>query len=96
MKRQFFTLFTTGVLCAALTGGAFASSSAASLGKTQVVSELEQRAQRLEWEAQATKGVPWAQLEMRALHMRHLAEKIKAGESVDAQEIDRLLRQEPQ
>jgi len=38
MKQQFFTLFTTGALCAALTGGAFADSSAPSRDMTQVVS----------------------------------------------------------
>jgi hypothetical protein len=96
MKQSFFTLFTTGTLCAALTGGAFAGPSAPSWDKTQVVSQLEQKAQELDQEAQTTKGAGQALLEMQGHHLSHLAEKMKAGESVDPREIDRLLSQGPQ
>jgi TolA-binding protein len=96
MKQQFFMLFTTGALCAALTGAAFAGSSASSQDETQVVSQLEQRSQKLEQEAQTTKGAGQALMEMQARGMNHDAEKIQAGEPVNPQEVDRLLSEGPQ
>jgi hypothetical protein len=96
MKRQFFTLFTTGVLCTSLTASAFAGSPTADTEKAELISKLEQRAHRLEWDAQGTKGVPRAQLEQRSLRVKKLIERLKAGETVDPQEIDKLLQKGPQ
>ena len=93
MKRQFFTLLTTGVFCASLTAGAFASSPTADKAKIELISKLEQRAHRLEWDAQGTKGVPRARLEQRSLRVKKMIERLKAGETVDPQEIDKLLQQ---
>ena len=56
MKRQFFTLLTTGVLCVSLTAGAFAGSPQAEFDKARSISKLEQKARWLERDAQATKG----------------------------------------
>jgi hypothetical protein len=96
MKRQFFTLLTTGVLSIALAAGAFAASPAADFDKDKVVSQLERRAQRLEWQAQATKGAGRQELELQRFHMKKLIERLKAGEAVDPQEIDMLLKKGPQ
>ena len=96
MKRQFFTLLTAGVTCASLTAGAFAAPPAADSEKAQLVSKLEQRAQRLERQAQATKGAGRQEMELQRLRVKKLIERIQAGESVDPQEIDTLLRKGPQ
>ena len=96
MKRQFFTLLTTGTLCAPLTVGALAGSPAADSEKAQFVSKLEQRAQRLEWNAQATKGAARQELEMQRFRLKKMIKRIEAGEEIDRQEIDTLLRQGPQ
>jgi len=96
MKRQFFTLFTTGVLCASLTADAFAGSPQAAFDKARVISGLEQRARWLESDAQATKGAGRQELEMQRFQIKKLIERIRAGAYVQPQEIDRLLREEPQ
>ncbi len=96
MKRQFFTLFATGVLCASLTAGAFAGSPEAAFRKAQVISQLEQRAQRLGQHAQTTKGAGRQEFELQQRQVKQLIERIRAGESVDPQEIDNLLRKGPQ
>ena len=93
MKRQVFTLLTAGVLCTSLTGGAFASSSAADAEKDKVVSQLEKRAQRLEQHAQGTKGGGRQEFEIQRHQIQDLIGRIKAGEAVDPQELDKLLRQ---
>jgi hypothetical protein len=95
MKRQFFTLFTAGVFCASLTAGAFAAGppAADTAAKDRLISKLEQRAHALDWDAQGTKGVPRARLEQRSLRVKKLIERLKAGETVDPQEIDKLLQQ---
>ncbi len=96
MKRQFFILFTTGIFCASLTAGAFANSSSTGSEKGRVVSQLEKRAQRLEQHAQGTKGAGRQEFELQRRQVQDLIERIKAGESVDPQEIDHLLRKGPQ
>lgn len=95
MKRQFFTLFAAGVLCAALTAGAFAGSPTAATDKDKVIQELEQQAHRFEWEAQATKGLPRTQREFQSLRVKRLIQRLQAGEAVDPQEIDKLLKEQP-
>jgi len=96
MKRQFFTLFTTGVLCASLTAGAFAGSPQLEFDKAKVIAKLEQRARRLEWDAQTTKGAGRQELELQRFRVRKLIKRIEAGEDVDRQEILRLLGEGPQ
>lgn len=95
MTRQFVTLFTAGVLCASLAAPVFAASPTANMEKDKVVSELEQQAHRLEWEAQATKGVPRAQREFQSLQVKKLIQRLQAGEAVDSHEIDKLLKEQP-
>jgi hypothetical protein len=92
MKRQLFTLFATGVFCASLTGGVFATSPPADAARERLIAQLEQRAHRLDWDAQGTKGVPRARLEQQSLRVKRLIERLKAGETVDPQEIDKLLQ----
>jgi len=96
MNRKFFTLLTTGALCVSLTAGAFANSGSTNPEKSNAVSQLENQSQRLEQHAQATKGIPRQELELQRFKVRQLIERIKAGESVDPREIDKLLRQGPQ
>lgn len=96
MKRQFFMLFTTGVLCVSLTAGALAGSPQAAFDEARVISGLEQRARRLEWDAQTTKGAGRQERELQRFQIKKLIERIKAGAYVQPQEIDRLLREEPQ
>lgn len=96
MERYVFTLLTVGVLCTSLTTGAFTASPAADSEKTRLVSKLEQRAQRLGRHAQTTKGAGRQEFELQQLRVKKLIERLKAGESVDPQEIDNLLRKGPQ
>ncbi len=95
MKHHVFTLFTAGILCASLTAGAFASSPVASSEKDKVIPKLEQQAHRLEWDAQTTKGSARALREMQSLRVKKLIQRLQAGEPVDPQEIDKLLKQQP-
>jgi hypothetical protein len=91
MKRLFSTSLAIGTLF--LTAAAFASSPQADTEKAELVSRLEQRADRLEWQAQGTKGVPRAHLQQQSLRLKNLIKRLEAGESVDPQEIDTLLQQ---
>ena len=93
MKRQFFTLLLAGVTCASLTAGVFTHAFASGSDKTKVVSQLEQRAQRLEQQAQGTKGGGRQEFELQRRQVHDLIERLKAGEAVDPQELDKLLRQ---
>jgi hypothetical protein len=95
MKRQFLTLFTTAALCTALAGSAVANSATANAEKNRLISKLEHQAHRLEWEAQATKGVPRAQRELQSLRVKKLIHRLQAGEAVDPREIDTLLKEQP-
>ena len=95
MKHHVFTLFTTGILCASLTAGAFANSPATSSDKARVIPKLEQQAHRLDWDAQATKGSARALREMQSYRVKKLIQRLQAGETVDPQEIDKLLNQQP-
>lgn len=95
MTRQFVTLFTAATLCVSLTGGAFASSPTAAADKDKIIPELEQQAHRFEWEARATKGIPRAQREFQSLRVKKLIQRLQAGEAVDPQEIDKLLKEQP-
>lgn len=96
MKRRVMIALTAGVVCLWLTTGVFASSSAGDAENAQLISKLEQQARRLERHAQATKGVPRLRLEMQRLRVKNLINRIQAGEAVDPQEIDALLRSRPQ
>lgn len=96
MKRQFLTAVTVGVISVSLAAGAFAASPNADLEKGKVVSQLEQRAQRLGQHAQTTKGAGRQEFELQQLRVKKLIERLKAGESVDPQELDNLLRKGPQ
>lgn len=95
MTRQFFTLFTAGVLCASLTTNVFASSPIAATDQNKVIPKLEQQARRFTWEAQATKGILRAQRELQSFRVKKLIERLEAGEAVDPQEIDKLLKEQP-
>lgn len=95
MTRQVFTLFTTALLCNALTTWAFASPPTAGAEKDAVVSKLQQQAQRFEREAQATKGIPRSQRELQSSRVKRLIERLQAGETVDPHEIDKLLNEQP-
>jgi len=95
MTRQFLTLCTAGVLCASLTTTAFAASPTAGPDKENVIPKLEQQAHRFAWEARATKGIPRAQREFQSLRVKRLIERLQAGEAVDPQEIDKLLKEQP-
>ena len=93
MKRQFFTLLFAGVTCASLTAGAFTNAFASDSDKARVVSQLEKQAQRLEQHAQGTKGAGRQEFELQRRQVQDLIERIKAGQAVDPQELDKLLRQ---
>jgi hypothetical protein len=95
MKRYVFTLLTAGVLCTSLTASAFASSPTANTEKDKVIPQLEQQANRLEGAAQATKGSARALREMQSYRVKKLIERLQAGDPVDPQEIDKLLKQQP-
>lgn len=95
MTRLFFTLCTAGVLCVSLTTTAVATSPTVAADKENVIPKLERQAHRLEWEARATKGVPRAQREFQSLRVKRLIERLQAGEAVDPQEIDKLLKEQP-
>ena len=95
MKRHVFTLFTAGTLYAALTAGALAASPTVNAEKNAQISQLAQKADRLEWDAQTTKGSARALREMQSLRVKKLIQRLQAGEAVDPQEIDKLLNQQP-
>lgn len=94
MKRRFLTLFIAGTVCLSLTGGAFVGAAAAQGGQAELVAKLEARARQLERATEGTKGAHVALLEMQRLQVKKLIERIKAGETVDPQEIDALLRKD--
>ncbi len=96
MNRFLATLLTTGALSASLATGIFASSQPGDTGKAELAAQLQRRAERLEWQAQGTKGVPRAHLEQQSVRIKNLIKRLEAGEAVDPQEIDQLLRQGPQ
>ena len=95
MKHPFFTVLTAGVLGLSLTAGAFADSPRAGSQQVALVATLEQRAQRLEQHAQTTTGGGRQMFEIQRRQVQQLIERIKAGEAVDPQEIDMLLRTGP-
>jgi hypothetical protein len=95
MTRRFFTLFTTTTLCVALTAGAYARPQTAGADKDVVISQLQRRAARLDWDAQTTKGAPRAERELQSLRVKQLIERLQADEAVDPQEIDKLLKEQP-
>ncbi len=92
MKWPFFLLFVAGVEGVLLTGCAAVEAPAPPAGERGVVARLEVRAQQLERAAQGTKGSHAALLGMQKRRVKKLIERIKAGENVDPQEIDKLLR----
>ena len=95
MKRQFFTLFTAGLLCTSLTASAFASSPTANPEKDKAIPQLEQQAHRFDWAAQSTKGSARALREQQSLRVKKLIQRLQAGDAVDPQEIDKLLKEQP-
>ena len=98
MTRQFFTLLTAATLCVSLTAtaGAFANPGSTNADKSNAVSQLENRDQRLEQHVQTTTGGGRQAIVLQRRHVQQLIERIKAGESVDPREIDKLLRESPQ
>jgi uncharacterized membrane protein len=94
MNRFLATSLTSGVLYVSLATGAFAASQPADVEKAGLVAQLQQRAARLEWQAQGTKGVPRAHLEQQRVRLKNLIKRLKAGEAVDPQEVEQLLREE--
>lgn len=92
MKRSVFMLITTGVLCLSFVAGTFAGPPTANGENAKVIAQLERRAQRLEQHAQTTKGAGRQEFELQRTRVNQLIKKLKAGEPVDPQEIDALLR----
>lgn len=95
MKRQFFTLFTIAALNAALVATASAIPSTADTQKDTFIAQLDRQAHRFEWEAQGTKGSARALRELQAVRVKKLIQRLQAGDAVDPQEIDTLLKQQP-
>jgi hypothetical protein len=98
MTRQFFILLTAATLCVSLTAtaGAFANPESTNADKSNAVSQLENRTKQLEQHAWTTTGGGRQLLQLQRRHVQDLIERIKAGESVDPREIDKLLRESPQ
>ncbi len=96
MQRPVWTLFTATVLCPLLITGPLTASAQTSGNQAQVISQLEERAQRLERHAHATKGAGRQELELQRLRLKKLIERLKAGQAVDPHEIETLLRKGPQ
>lgn len=92
MQRQFFALLTTSVFCIAVTVGVLAATSTSDEEKAQVLSQLEARAQWLDANAKGEKGVHRMQMDMQSVRLKKLIQRLKAGEPVDPQEIDALLK----
>jgi hypothetical protein len=95
MARRFFTVATTAALGVSLTASSFASAPPAITQKDQVVSQLGQQVQRFDLEAQTTKGIPRTERERQSLRVKKLIQRLQAGEAVDSQEIDKLLKEQP-
>ena len=95
MKRHLFTLLTASVLCTSLTASAFALSPTANSEKSKVIPQLEQQAHRFDWAAQSTKGSARALREQQSLRVKKLIQRLQAGEAVDPNEIDTLLKEQP-
>jgi hypothetical protein len=87
-------LFTAGTLCLSLTVGVFAETPVAQARTNEWIAKLEARARQLEQAAEGTKGAHAALLGMQRVRVHQLIERIKAGENVDPQEIDALLRKD--
>lgn len=96
MKRLFFTLLTAGAVLTSFARGVFATSSTVDPNKSNAVSQLENREQRLEQHVQTTTGGGRQAFVLQRRQVQQLIERIKAGESVDPREIDKLLRESPQ
>jgi hypothetical protein len=94
MKWSSLMLLTAGAAGVLLTGCAVVKTPASQAGESGVVARLEVRAQQLEWAAQGTKGAHAALLGMQRVRVKQLIERIKAGENVDSQEIEALLRKD--
>jgi hypothetical protein len=77
-----------------LTVGAFAETPVAQAGTSERVAELEARARQLERAAEGTKGAHAALLGRQRVRVHQLIDRIKAGENVDPQEIEALLRKD--
>lgn len=96
MKHPFLTLFTAGILSASLIAGAFAKPGSIHSEKSNAVTRLEQRAQRLEQHVHTTTAGGRQMLLLQRRHVQDLIARIQAGEAVDPREIDKLLWESPQ
>ncbi len=94
MKRPFLMSCVAGAACVLLTGCAVVQAPVAQPRQTGVVARLEERAQQLEHAAAGTKGGHAALLGLQRFRVKKLIERLKAGEHVDPQEIDALLRKD--
>ena len=96
MKRPLLTFLTAGTLLTSFTIGAFADSPALDMHKRNAVSRLEEHAQRLDQHVQTTSGGGRQMLQLQRRQVQEIIERLKAGEAVQPQEIDKLLRENPQ
>lgn len=92
MKRQFFALLTTSVFCLAVVVGAFAAAPFGDAEKVQALSKLKARVQWLDDNAKGQKGAHKMLMEMQSVRLKKLIQRLQAGEQVDPQEIDALLK----
>jgi hypothetical protein len=95
MKRQLCTLLTIATLNAALIANASAMSSTADTHKDTLIAQLDRQTHRLDWAAQSTKGSALALREQQSLRVKKLIQRLQAGDAVDPQEIDKLLKEQP-
>ena len=96
MKRSRSTLLTAGIITVFFTPSVFAASSALVPNRSTAVSQLDQHAQRLDQHVQTTTGGGRQTFVLQRRQVQDLIARIKAGESVDPREIDKLLRESPQ
>jgi hypothetical protein len=92
MNRQCCTLLTTSVFFLAVTAGAFAAAPAGDAEQAQLLSTLEARAKWLDSNAKGQKGAHRMLMDMQSVRLKKLIQRLQAGEQVDPQEIDSLLR----
>ena len=57
----------------------------------ELVARLEQMASENDWKIKTSTGVPHQKWLLHQMKVQKLIEKLKAGQSVDPQEIDRIL-----
>lgn len=92
MKRQFFALLTTSVFYLTVAVGAFAAAPVGDAEKDQALSRLKARVQWLDDNAKGQKGAHKMLMEMQSVRLKKLIRRLQAGEQVNPQEIDSLLK----